>query len=80
MDADRADHTVAQRSRTAFIACLDSVPVCWHSKKKNSVETSSFVSEFIAMKQSCEHIQGLACKLRMMDTTHEVPVCVYGDN
>ena len=32
------------------------------------------------MKQSCEHIQGLACKLRMMVMSCEGPAHAYGDN
>ena len=80
VDADHAGDAVIRRSRTGFIVHLNSATVHWFSKKQNSVETSSFGSEFISMKQSCEHIQSLAYKLRMMGTTHEVPDHVYGDN
>ena len=50
------------------------------SKKQNSVETSSFGSEFIAMKQCTEYIRGLRYKLRMMGIPCEGPVFVYGNN
>ena len=32
------------------------------------------------MKQLCEHVQGLAYKLRMMGITCEGPACLHGDN
>ena len=80
VDADHSDDTVTRRSRTGFIVYLNSAPVYWHSKKQTSVETSSFGSEFIAMKQLCEYIQGLSYKLRMMGITYEGPAYIYGDN
>ena len=51
VDAGHASDTVARRPRTGFIVFLNSAPVCWHSKKHNSVETSSFGSECVAMNQ-----------------------------
>ena len=51
VDAGHAGDTVARRPRTGCIVFLNSASVCWHSKKQNSVETSSFGSECVAMKQ-----------------------------
>jgi hypothetical protein len=50
------------------------------SKKQTSVETSSFGSEFCAMKHCTEYIRGLRYKLRMMGIPFESPAYVYGDN
>ena len=47
---------------------------------QTSVESSSFGSEFVAMKQCCEYIRGLRYKLRMMGIPIEGPMCIYGDN
>ena len=80
VDADHGGDTVTRRSRTGFIVCLNSAPIYWYSKKQNCVETSTFGSEFIAMKQLCEYVRGLACKLRMMGITYEGPAYLYGDN
>ena len=49
------------------------------SKKQNSVETSSFGSEFTAMKQCCEYIRGLRYKLRMMGIEVIGPANIFGD-
>jgi hypothetical protein len=54
VDADHASDTVTRRSRTGFLVRLNSALIYWSSRKQNSVESSSFGSEFIAMKQYCE--------------------------
>jgi hypothetical protein len=54
--------------------------VQWFSKKQNSVESSSFSSEFIAMKKCCEYLRGLRYKLRMMGIPVLGPDYIQGDN
>ncbi len=66
VDADHAGDTVTRRSRTGFLVYLNSALVCWLSRKQTSVESSSFGSEFVAMKHCCEYLRGLRYKLRMM--------------
>jgi hypothetical protein len=80
VDADHASDTVTRRSRTGFLVYLNSAPIYWWSKKQTSVESSSFGSEFIAMKQCCEYVRGLRYKLRMMGIPCEGPTYIYGDN
>jgi hypothetical protein len=52
----------------------------WFSKRQNSVETSSFGSEFVALKIATEMIQGLRYKLRMMGIPIDGPARVLCDN
>jgi hypothetical protein len=80
VDADHASDTVTRRSRTGFLVYLNCAPIYWWSKKQTSVESSSFGSEFIAMKQCCEYLRGLRYKLRMMGIPCEGPAYIYGDN
>ena len=80
VDADHASDTVTRRSRTGFIVYLNCAPVYWLSKKQASVESSSFGSEFVAMKQCCEYLRGLRYKLRMMGIPCVGPAYIYGDN
>ena len=80
VDADHAGDTVTRRSRTGFLIYLNCAPIYWMSKKQTSVESSSFGSEFIAMKQCCEYIRGLRYRLRMMGIPCEGPTYIYGDN
>ena len=59
---------------------LNNAPTYWHSKKETSVETSTFGSEFMAMKQATEYLRGLRYKLRMFGIPVDEPAFVYGDN
>ena len=51
VDADHAGDSMTRRSRTRFPVYLNMVPIYWMSKKQTSIDTSSFGSKFIAMKQ-----------------------------
>ena len=59
VNADHATNTMTRKSRTGFLVYLNCAPIYWMSKKQNGVETSSFGSEFIAMKQCTEYVRGL---------------------
>lgn len=80
VDADHAGDTVTRRSRTGYFVYLNSALVYWMSKKQVSVESSSFGSEFCAMKHCCEYLRGLRYKLRMMGIPCEGPAYIFGDN
>ena len=80
VDADFAGEKLTRRSRTGYIIFLNMAPIYWYSKRQACIETSSFGSEFIAMKQCCEYIKGLRYKLRMLGVPVEDPCYVYGDN
>ncbi len=69
VDAVHAGDLLPRRSRTGFIVFLNGAPIYWSSKKQTSCETSTFGSEFVAMKQATEYIHGLRYKLRMMGIT-----------
>jgi hypothetical protein len=80
VDADHASDTISRRSRTGFLVYLNCSLTYWLSRKQTSVESSSFGSEFVAMKQCCEYLRGLRYKLRMMGIPCEGPVYISGDN
>ena len=65
VDADHAGESLTCRSRTGFIVMLNNYPIYWHPKKQTSVETSTFGSEMMEMKQAADYIQGFCYKLRM---------------
>ena len=66
VDSDHAGDTVTKRSRTSFFIYCNNALVYLMSKKQGYIETSSFGSEFIAMKACTEYILGLNFKLHMM--------------
>ena len=80
VDSDHAGDHVTRRSRTGYLIKLNNSPIYWSSKKQSGVETSSFGSEFMALKQCCEYVCGLRNKLRMMGIRLNGPTYVYGDN
>ena len=80
VDADHAGNLVTRRSRTGFVILLNKAPIYWLSKKQTGIETSSFGSEFMAMKHCCEYLCGLRYKLRSMGISVDSPCYVFGDN
>ena len=65
VDSSHAANKVTRRSHSGHIIFVNRAPVKWHSKRQNTVETSAFSSEFIAMKHVVEDIEYLRFKLRM---------------
>lgn len=55
-------------------------PVIWYSKRQNGVESSTFGSEFIALKSAVELISVLRYKLRMFGIPIEGPTNTFCDN
>ena len=80
VDADHAGDLLTRRSRTGFLIYLNNAPIYWYSKKQTTIETSTFGSEFVAMKIATEYIRGLRYKLRTMGIRIDQPTFVYGDN
>jgi hypothetical protein len=80
VDADHAGDKLTRRSRTGIIIFINSAPIVWYSKKQNTVETSSFGSEFVALKVATEMLRGLRYKLRMMGIAVAGPTFIHCDN
>ena len=66
VDSNHAGDMITRRSRTGFLIFLNNAPIYWFSKKQGSCETSSFGSEFIAMKSCCEYVHVLRYKILML--------------
>jgi hypothetical protein len=80
VDADHAGNLVTRRSHTGIIIFLNKSPTLWYSKRQNTVESSTFGSEFVALRTAVELIIGLRYKLRMFGVPVEGPANVYCDN
>ena len=80
VDADHAGDRITRRSRTGFIIFMNNAPIIWFSKKQNTVESSVFGSEFVAMKTGVETLRGIRYKLRMMGIAISGPTYGFGDN
>ena len=80
VDSDHAGDKVTRRSRTGVLVFANMSPIIWYSKKQGSIETSSFGSEFAAMKVGVEIVEGLRYKLRMMGVPLDGPAHIKADN
>ena len=77
VDADHASNTVTWRSQTGILIFLNRALIVWYSKQQNTVETSTFGSEFIAMRMAVEHIEALYYKLCMFGIPVEGPANIF---
>ena len=80
VDASHAANKKTRRSHTGFVLFINRAPIIWYSKRQNTVESSTFSSEFIAMKVCMEHIVALRFKLRMFGIPIDGPAKVLSDN
>lgn len=80
VDADHVADTVTCWLRTGFLVYLNIAPIYWHSKNQSAIETSSFGSEFMAMKHCTKYVRGSRYKLQMMGIPCGLPTLIYGDN
>ena len=65
VDASHAANRKTRKSHSGYIIFVNSAPILWYSKRQNTVEASTFGSEFIALKACIEAITHLRYKLRM---------------
>jgi hypothetical protein len=80
VDADHAGCKATRRSHTGVILFVNKAPIMWYSKRQNTVETSTFGSEFCAMKTAIDMIEGLRYKLRMLGIPLIGATSVFCDN
>ena len=80
VDASHAANKVNRRSHTGYVLFINRSPITWYSKRQNTVESSTFSSEFIAMKTCMESIVSLRFKLRMFGVPIDGPADVMCDN
>lgn len=80
VDADHAGNKITRRSHTGIIIFLNSAPIIWYSKRQNTVESSTFGSELVALKQAVDMIEGLIYKLRMFGVPIQGEARIFCDN
>ena len=80
VDADHAGNKVTRQSHTGLIIFMNMAPIFWYSKRQNSVETSMYSSEMVALRIVAEKIIDLRYKLRMFGIPLDWNVNVFCDN
>ena len=80
VDANHAGNVVARRSHSGVVTFVDNAPIIWFSKRQNTVESSTFGSELVAMRICRDLIVALRYKLRMFGLNLQGPAYTYCDN
>jgi hypothetical protein len=80
VDANHAGNVITRRSHTGIILFIQNAPLIWYSKKQNTVESSTFGSELVAMRVARDIIAGLRIKLCLFGVPLYGPASVLCDN
>jgi len=80
VDADHAGCRATRRSHSGILIYVNCAPIVWFSKRQNTVEASTFSSEYIALKIAVELIESLRYKLQMFGIPIEKSTIVFCDN
>jgi hypothetical protein len=80
VDANYTGKKLTRRSHTGIIIYLNCAPILWYSKAQSTVESSTFGSEFVAMRIMVELLESMRYKLRMMGIPIDGPANVFCDN
>ena len=63
VDAYHGENKVTGRSHSGYVLFINRAPFKWMRKRQQTVETSAFSLEFIALKQCIEDVEHLRFKL-----------------
>lgn len=80
VDADHAENLMTRWSHSGILLYINNTPVIWYSKRQNTVESSSFGSEFVALRIATEMIEALRYKICMFGVPINGPSDVFCDN
>ena len=75
-----ASYKRKRRSHIAYAVFVNRDPIIFYSKQKSTVESSTFLGEFITMKTCKEHIIGLRFKLQIFGIYIVGPAIMLNDN
>ena len=79
-DAAHASCHQTRRSTTGFVFFINGAPISWYSKRQNTIESSTFGSEYVALRIAIEKNEALRYKLRMMGIPIESATNCFCDN
>jgi hypothetical protein len=80
VDAAHATDLVTRRSVTGILIFANGAPIKWYSKRQLTIESSTFGSEFVALRVATEMIETFRYKLRMMGLPVDGPANTFCDN
>ena len=78
--ANHSGNMANRRSHSGIIIYVNNSPIIWYSKQQNTVEASSFGSEFVAIRIATKIIEYLRYNLTCFGIPVECPAEVFCDN
>lgn len=79
-DAAHANDHVTWCYTTSIVIFLQVTPILWYSKRQSTIKSSTFGSEFVALKIAAELLEGLRYRLRMMGIPLQGTTNTFCDN
>jgi hypothetical protein len=79
-DAAHGDDLITRRSTTGIIIFVNGTPVRWYSKRQNTVESSTYGSEFVAMRIATDLAIALRNDLRSLGIPLDGAANLFCDN
>lgn len=80
VDANHAGNVITRRSHTGILMYINNAPILCYSKKQNTVESSTFGSELVALRIAKDMIIAMRIKLRMFGVPIRGFAYVHCDN
>jgi len=80
VDADHAGNLINHLLHTGILIYVNRSPIIWYSKCQNTVESSTFGSEFVATKIAVDQVEALRYKLCMFGLPLSSPSNMFVDN
>jgi hypothetical protein len=79
VDSDHGHDLLTRRSIAEILVMLNNTPIRWIFKHQKTVQTSSFVSEFVASRIATELIIAVRCMLRSLGVVLDGSELMLGD-
>ena len=80
LDTDHAGNFSTRRSHTCILIYLNNLLIVWFTRRKNTVESSSFGSEFVTLRIAMELLVSLRYKPMMFGILIDIPEYVFCEN
>ena len=80
IDTNHTKNLKNRRSHSGILIYVNNAPIIWYSKRQNTVESSSFSSEYVTLRICTEIIEALRYKLRCFGIPIDGLAEVFCDN
>ena len=80
VDANHTSDLLNIKSHSGIFIYVNNTPVIWYLKIQNTVETSSFGLEFVALRNAIELVEALRYKHRRFGVWLDGPASIFSDN